>query len=79
MLERRGFEIERTEFLISTSSWIISHHNYFKDRGYPLFVRRFFNYQNPILLGLAIVIDTLRTRLGLETSNQRVIARKPTT
>jgi 2-polyprenyl-3-methyl-5-hydroxy-6-metoxy-1,4-benzoquinol methylase len=78
MLEQRGFEIERTECLISTSSWIISHHNYFKDRGYPLFVRRFFNYQNPILLGLAIAIDTLRTRLGLETSNQRVIGRKPT-
>jgi 2-polyprenyl-3-methyl-5-hydroxy-6-metoxy-1,4-benzoquinol methylase len=77
MLESRGFEIERAESLISTSSWIISHHNYFKDRGYPLFIRRFFNYQNPILLGLAIVIDTLRTRLGCETSNQRVIGRKP--
>jgi len=77
MLESRGFEIERAESLISTSSWIISHHNYFKDRGYPLFIRRFFNYQNPILLGLAVVIDTLRTRLGYETSNQRVIGRKP--
>ena len=48
-----------------------------KDRGYPRFVHRFFNYQNPILLGLAVIVDTLRTRLGYETSNQRVIARKP--
>jgi 2-polyprenyl-3-methyl-5-hydroxy-6-metoxy-1,4-benzoquinol methylase len=77
MLEERGFEIARKESLISTSSWIISHHNYFKDRGYPMFLRRFFNYQNPLLLGLAVIIDTLRTRFGYETSNQRVIGRKP--
>lgn len=77
MLEDRGFEIVRRESLISTSSWIISHHNYLKDRGYPMCLRRFFNYQNPILLGIAVVIDTLRTRAGYETSNQRVIGRKP--
>jgi len=77
MLEDRGFEITRSESLISTSSWIISSHNYLKDRGYPLFVRRFFNYQNPLLLGLAVVIDTLRMKLGRETSNQRVIGRRP--
>lgn len=77
MLETRGFEIVRHEYLISTSSWIISHHNYAKDRGWPLFAQRFFDYQNPILLGLAVIVDSLRTRLGLETSNQRVIARKP--
>jgi 2-polyprenyl-3-methyl-5-hydroxy-6-metoxy-1,4-benzoquinol methylase len=77
MLEERGFEIERAESLISTSSWIISCHNYLKDRGYPILVRRFFNYQNPVLLALAIAIDTARTKLGLETSNQRVIGRKP--
>lgn len=76
MLDQRGFEIARSEYLISTSSWIISHHNYFKDRGWPRFVTRFFSYQNPILLGLAVVIDTLRIRLGRETSNQRVIGRK---
>ncbi|MBW2382439.1 MAG: class I SAM-dependent methyltransferase [Deltaproteobacteria bacterium] len=77
MLETRGFEITRCEYLISTSSWIISHHNYAKDRDWPRFVQRFFNYQNPILLGLALVMDTLRTKLGLETSNQRVVGRKP--
>ncbi len=76
MLEERGFEIARSEFLISTSSWIISHQNYFKDRAYPRPIQRFFNYQNPMLLGLAVVIDTLRMRIGLETSNQRIIARK---
>jgi len=77
MLESRGFEIARREYLISTSSWIISHHNYFKERGWPRWVWRFFSYQNPILLGLAVLVDTARIRLGYETSNQRVIARKP--
>jgi 2-polyprenyl-3-methyl-5-hydroxy-6-metoxy-1,4-benzoquinol methylase len=76
MLDQRGFEIARREYLISTSSWIISHQNYLKDRGWPGFVTRFFSYQNPILLGLAVVIDTLRIRLGFDTSNQRVIGRK---
>jgi 2-polyprenyl-3-methyl-5-hydroxy-6-metoxy-1,4-benzoquinol methylase len=77
MLESTGFEIARREYLISTSAWIVSHHNYAKDRGWPRWAQRFFNYQNPILLGLAVVMDTLRTKLGLETSNQRVIGRKP--
>jgi len=76
MLDARGFEIARREYLISTSSWIISHHNYFKDRGWPRFIVRFFSYQNPILLALAVAIDTLRIRLGRDTSNQRVIGRK---
>ena len=77
MLETKGFEIARREYLISTSSWIISHHNYAVDRGWPRWLQRFFNYQNPILLALAVVLDSSRTRLGLETSNQRVIARRP--
>ena len=76
LLESKGFEIVRVEFLISTSSWIISHRNYFKDRGWPASWWRFFSYQNPLLLGLAIGIDSLRIRLGLETSNMRLIARK---
>lgn len=78
MLNECGFEIVHSEYLISTSAWIISHHNFFKDRGWPEPVWRFFSYQNPFLLGLAICLDTLRARLGLATSNQRVIARKPT-
>ncbi len=76
MLEARGFEVVCSEYLISTSSWIISHYNRFKDRGYPGFFYRFFSYQNPALLALAVIVDTVRIRLGLETSNLRVIGRK---
>lgn len=78
MLEERGFEIVRSECLISTSAWIISHQNRLKDKGYPEWLVRFVNFQNPILLGLAVMIDVVRTKLGLSTSNQRVIAQART-
>jgi SAM-dependent methyltransferase len=77
MLESAGFRIDRSEFLISTSSWTISIHNYLLDHGWPERIARFFNYQNPLLLPGFVVFDTLRARLGMETSNQRMIARKP--
>lgn len=77
MLEEQGLEVIRSEYLISTSSWIISLHNYFLERGWPGWWVRRFHFQNPLLLGLFVVLDSLRARLGLETSNQRVIARRP--
>jgi SAM-dependent methyltransferase len=77
LLEDRGFSIARSEYLISTSAWTISLHNYFLDNGLPDWFVRFFHYQNPILLSIFVVVDSLRARLGLPTSNQRVIGRKP--
>jgi SAM-dependent methyltransferase len=77
MLVAAGFEIARSEYLISTSAWTISFHNYLLDKGWPLAVANFFHYQNPLLLGCFVILDALRARLGFETSNQRVIARKP--
>lgn len=77
MLEDRGFVIARSEYLISTSSWTISLHNYLLDEGFSDRLVRFFHYQNPLLLALFVVVDSVRARLGFETSNQRVIAQKP--
>jgi hypothetical protein len=76
ILAQRTGNRRYVDYLISSSSWIISHHNFFKDRGWPGWFWRFFSYQNPILLGIAVVIDTLRVRFGGDTSNQRVIGRK---
>jgi len=76
MLEEAGFEVERAECLISTSAWTISLHNWLLDHGWPDPVVRFFHYQNPLLLALFVALDWTRARLGLETSNQRVIARR---
>ena len=77
MLRERGFEIARSEYLISTSSWIHSFHNYLLDRGWPGPAVRFFHYQNPLLLAPVVAFDWARARLGGRTSNQRVIARRP--
>jgi 2-polyprenyl-3-methyl-5-hydroxy-6-metoxy-1,4-benzoquinol methylase len=77
MLKSAGFEIVRSDQLISTSAWTISLGNYFLDRGFPAWFSSFFNYKNPVLLALFVTLDTVRARLGQKTSNQRVIARKP--
>jgi 2-polyprenyl-3-methyl-5-hydroxy-6-metoxy-1,4-benzoquinol methylase len=77
LLRSKGFEIERSESLISTSAWTISLHNVLLDRGWPEWIVRFFHFQNPLLLGIFLVLDWTRARLGFETSNQRVIARRP--
>jgi len=76
MLEDAGFRVERSEYLISTSAWTISLHNWLLDRGWPDRVVRFFHYQNPLLLAPFVALDWTRARLGLETSNQRVVARR---
>jgi 2-polyprenyl-3-methyl-5-hydroxy-6-metoxy-1,4-benzoquinol methylase len=77
MLEEKGFTIERRDYLISTSAWTISLHNYFLDKAMPGWFVRFFSYQNPTLLALFVLLDYARARLGGETSNQRIVARKP--
>jgi SAM-dependent methyltransferase len=77
LLGERGFVIESTEYLISTSAWTISLHNFFLDRGYPAWFVKFFHFRNPLLLGIFVIVDSLRAKLGLGTSNQRVVARKP--
>jgi len=77
LLEERGFEIERSEYLISTSAWTISLHNYFLDRRFPDWFVRFFHFKNPLLLAIFVIMDSLRAQLGFQTSNQRVVARKP--
>ena len=77
MLADQGFEIERTEYLISTSAWTVSLHNYFSDRGWPGWVVCFFPFRNPLLLAAFVALDWTRARLGRATSNQRVVARKP--
>lgn len=77
MLEDAGFVIDRTDQLISTSAWTISLGNYFLDRGFPRWVSSFFNYKNPLLLALFVTLDTVRSLAGMQTSNQRIIARKP--
>ena len=76
LLEDAGFAVERTEYLLSTSSWILSLHHLLLDRGWPERLVRFFHFQNTLLLPLVAWVDLARLAFGLETSDQRVIARK---
>ena len=77
MFEDKGFEVEKCEYLISTSAWTISLHNMFYDKAMPDWFVRFFSYQNPILLAVFVIFDFLRAKFGGQTSNQRIVARKP--
>jgi len=77
MLRGAGFEIAETDYLLSVSGWIISVHNALLDRGWPKWLVQFFSFKNPLLLPLVVLGDTLRAKLGFQTSNQRVVARKP--
>lgn len=76
VLGETGFEVTRTDSLISTSAWILSLHNLLLDRGWPDRLVRSFHFQNPLLLPPFALIDLVRLRLGLDTSDQRVFARK---
>jgi SAM-dependent methyltransferase len=76
LLDDAGFAFLRADPLISTSSWILSLHNLLLDRGWPDPLVRLFHFQNPALLPPFALIDLMRMRLGLDTSDQRVIARK---
>lgn len=77
LMTRSGFTVDSAEHLISTSAWTISLGNYFLDRGYPSWFAKFFHYKNPLLLGAFVTLDTVRSKAGLATSNQRIIARRP--
>lgn len=77
LLTEEGFTVEAKEPLISTSFWINSLYNRALVRGAGERTLKFYDYQNPILLGVFIVLDKLRMAFGARTSNQRVIARRP--
>lgn len=76
LLDDAGFTLLRTDYLVSTSSWILSLHNLLLDRGWPEGLARRFHFQNAALLPPFALIDLVRMGLGLDTSDQRVIARR---
>lgn len=78
LLGETGFSVVSTDFLVNTSSWILSLHNFLVDRGYPDWLVRLFHFQNPALLPPFVGIDLLGQWLGFGTSDQRVIARRDT-
>jgi len=76
LLEETGFAVERTDYLLSTSSWIVSLHHALYERHWPQRLVRAFHYQNVLLLPFFAALDLARLALGLDTSDQRVVARR---
>jgi len=75
-LESRGFLVERVQWLLSPNFWAQSVHHRWVDRGLPEKYARFMDCRNPLVMGLFSVVDLVQMLCG-QTSNMRVIARKP--
>jgi hypothetical protein len=79
LIERAGLKVHKKAYLPSMGFWIISLRN---KLGLNSIARgssplEFIRYKNLPLAAFFILFDTLRLKLGLETSNQLVIAQKP--
>ncbi len=79
VVERAGLRVHKKGYLPSMGFWIISLRNRLGlnsiAAGSSLW--EFLRYKNLPISAFFIVFDTLRLKLGLETSNQLVIAQKP--
>jgi SAM-dependent methyltransferase len=79
LIERAGLKVHKKAYLPSMGFWIISLRNKLDlnsiAAGSSPF--EFLRYKNLPLSAFFILFDTLRLKLGLETSNQLVIAQKP--
>jgi SAM-dependent methyltransferase len=79
LIEGAGLEVYKKGYLPSMGFWIISLRNMLGLNsiapGYsPL---EFLRYKNLPLSAFFILMDTVRAKLGMETSNQLIIARRP--
>lgn len=79
LIERAGLKVYHKGYLPSMGFWIISLRNMLGlnsiAAGSSLW--EFLRYKNLPLAAFFIVFDTLRLKLGMETSNQVIIAQKP--
>ncbi len=73
MLNEGGFSICKEASLLAPACWIISLHNLFLDKKYPNWLIRFFDFRNPLLLSIFVIVDLFWKVMGRSTSNQRVI------
>ncbi len=76
LLHQHGFRVVETKFLASPSFWIQSFHHYFLDHGYSKYWVKFWQFRNPALLALFVLLDRLTIAFGHPSSNVRVVASK---
>jgi SAM-dependent methyltransferase len=79
LIERAGLKVYKKGYLPSMGFWIISLRNMLGlnsiEAGSSIF--EFLRYKNLLVAGFFIALDTVRVKLGMETSNQVIIAQKP--
>lgn len=76
LIVKSGLTSIKFESLRSPSVWVLSLHNMLYDRCWPDRIVRQFNRYNLFFLALFTIVDIIQLRLGLETSNMRVVAKK---
>lgn len=76
LLEQEGFEIISITSILSPVFWIHSVHNWLVDRKWGRGAARLFHYRNPVLLGVATVIELIQTSLFHRSSNMQILARR---
>lgn len=77
VLRETGFEILEAGTLLSLSFWTWSLHHLLKARGWPRRLVHWSRPPNTILLTVSLVLELIQLALGRQTSNQRVVGRKP--
>jgi SAM-dependent methyltransferase len=74
LCEEHGFTATRASYLASPAFWVQSLHHWLLDRGYPG-LARWFTLRNLPLVAAVTLFDVVRIRLGLKSSNMRLLAR----
>ena len=79
ILEKSGFIFEKYRPLVAPVVWTFSFHARLISSHNRLlkFLGKFMVDRNPLVLGVFTAVDILALAVGLTTSNQQIIARKP--
>jgi len=78
-LEKSGLAFEKHKSLVAPIVWIFSFHARLTSSpaGILRWLGRYMVDRNPLLLGIFTIVDIVALAIGLTTSNQQVIAKKP--
>ncbi len=76
-LERSGFEVVETSYLLSPNFWLQSVHHYLSDRARLPRLAKLFDVKNFPMLAIASALDLVQRTITGKTSNFRMVGRKP--
>ncbi len=77
IVERAGLAVQRQRALLSPVFWVFSMRNRVIERGGTQFCAKFWSAGNPLAMAWAAWIDLWQSRVFRRSSNQQLVARKP--